>query len=174
MGPCRVSTVYHTTTAAAALCQLVGTVLIVLGLRITTDTRVSNIEDENSKPLPVAGIVAEHRWAFRTGVVLRARAPGRRGAAVGLGLVEPSHYLSALRQRELLTAARISWRPLDRDRVCDACLPELRMKLRHTLCVPALGELAGPAAGAGDEPAGFRLRPDHSTRRRSSRPRRCG
>lgn len=55
----------------SAVCQLVGTALIVWGLRITTDSGASYfLLEESKKPLPHAGIVSEHKWAFTLGVVL--------------------------------------------------------------------------------------------------------
>ena len=55
----------------ATALQLAGTALIVWGLRITTDTGASYLLlEESKKPLPHAGIVAEHRGAFNAGVVL--------------------------------------------------------------------------------------------------------
>jgi hypothetical protein len=55
----------------AAVCQLVGTALIVWGLKVTTDTGTSFLLLEDSKaPLPHAGIVREHPRALRWGIRL--------------------------------------------------------------------------------------------------------
>ena len=55
----------------AAIFQLVGTALIVWGLKVTTDTRASYLLLEESKePLPHAGIVREHPWVVTVGIWL--------------------------------------------------------------------------------------------------------
>ena len=55
----------------AGVCQLVGTTLIVWGLKVTTDTGASYLLLEESKgPLPHAGIVREHPRAVTAGICL--------------------------------------------------------------------------------------------------------
>jgi hypothetical protein len=55
----------------ASIFQLVGTALIVWGLKITTDTGASYLLlEESKKPLSHAGIVREHAWAVTWGVWL--------------------------------------------------------------------------------------------------------
>jgi hypothetical protein len=57
---------------ASAVFQLIGTALIVWGLKVTTDTGVSRLLFGSSAddPLPSAGIVREHPWAVTWGVRL--------------------------------------------------------------------------------------------------------
>jgi hypothetical protein len=49
----------------SASCQLVGTALIVYGLRLTSD--MGAWSSDGAREVPVAGIVREHPWAVRVG-----------------------------------------------------------------------------------------------------------
>jgi hypothetical protein len=52
----------------AALLQLIGTALIVWGLKVTSDTGAEYYD--GTKVTPYAGIVREHPWAITSGVWL--------------------------------------------------------------------------------------------------------
>jgi hypothetical protein len=51
----------------SALLQLIGTALIVWGLKIVTNTDVVTFYPEYGRPLPSAGIVREHAWSVTWG-----------------------------------------------------------------------------------------------------------
>ena len=60
----------HWLPVVSALCQLVGTALVVWGLKITSNPDPVTFKRGFGTPLPSAGIVREHQQALTWGVWL--------------------------------------------------------------------------------------------------------